>query len=237
MEADDVSRGTVVTRWLRAYLERGESRGPDDPLRFVAANEGKMGDGLDLAMDGLNLDRFNANPVVFWAHQHHTPPIGRVTGTEVDGTRLLADVVFDTDDDLGREVDRKYRGGFLNAVSIGFDFEPDAVGDDGRVSAWEMHELSAVPLPMDPGALVESGRVAMRALGHELLELADDDPADDGTTDATSDDNDDDRDFETLTERLVAAGFVRVDPADREAQALTRLRDELAAITMEEQSA
>lgn len=172
--------------YTRGYLERGEGRAsPDDPLVFVAATEGLKRDGLDLRMEGLDLDRFQANPVVLWAHNYWSPPIGRATSVHVDGARLLIEVVFDRTDPFAAAVEGKYRSGFLNAVSIGFDPTrvTDAEGNEvpwyegGVVEAWELWELSAVPVPADPQALVDSGRAALRGLGRQLVEALDDLPA------------------------------------------------------------
>lgn len=151
--------------YSRAYLDRAATT-PDGPLRFVMATEGPKGDGIDLRMAGANLARFRSNPIVGYGHCYYGRndlPIGRADNTEIDGTRLLADVVFDTADDFAATVDRKYRDGFLNAVSIGFDvheWEDDksTYSNPGVATKWELFELSAVPLPMDQGALVESGR-------------------------------------------------------------------------------
>lgn len=151
--------------YSRAYLDRAATT-PDGPLRFVMATEGPKGDGIDLRMAGADLARFRSNPIVGYGHRYYGRndlPIGRADNTEVDGTRLLADVVFDTADDFAATVDRKYRDGFLNAVSIGFDvheWEDDKsnYSNPGVATKWELFELSAVPLPMDQGALVESGR-------------------------------------------------------------------------------
>ncbi|MGH3672185.1 MAG: HK97 family phage prohead protease [Pseudonocardiaceae bacterium] len=151
--------------YSRAYVER-DSIAAGKPLRFVAATEGVKGDGIELRMDGAKLDRFRANPVVGYGHCYYSRgdlPIGRATETTVDGDRLLMDVVFDMADEFAARVDQKYRDGFLNAVSIGFNV--DAWEDPksnyytgGVASQWELFELSAVPLPMDANATVESGR-------------------------------------------------------------------------------
>ena len=149
----------------RAYIDR-DATTPAGPIRFIMATEGPKGDGIDLRMAGADLRRFRANPVVGYGHCYwgrNDLPIGRASNTEVDGTRLVADVIFDTADPFAATVDRKYRDGFLNAVSIGFDvheWEDDSGNyrTGGVATKWELFELSAVPLPMDGNAIVESGR-------------------------------------------------------------------------------
>lgn len=146
---------------LRAEDDEDEGTGGEDgkPLRIVAATAGMKGDGLNLTMDGADLGRFQANPVVGYGHMYwgrESLPIGRSEKTWIDDDRLMMDVGFDQDDDFARTVERKYRGGYLNAFSIGFDVWD--IDDAGVPAGWELFEVSAVPLPMDPNAVVESGR-------------------------------------------------------------------------------
>lgn len=148
--------------YSRAYVDR-DATTTGGPIRFVAATEGPKGDGIDLRMGGADLRRFRANPVVGYGHCYwgrNDLPIGRADNTLVDGDQLLMDVVFDTADEFAATVDRKYRDGFLNAVSIGFDVHEweDGQRNTRVATQWELFELSAVPLPMDGKAVVESGR-------------------------------------------------------------------------------
>lgn len=156
--------------YTRAVIDRAatEAAGEAGPIRFVAATEGVKDDNIDLRMSGAQLDRYKANPIVLYGHRYYSRddlPIGRATDVKVDGSRLLMDVMFDTEDEFASQVERKYRGGFLNAVSIGFDVWAweDGKGSywmGGVAEKWELLELSAVPLPMDSAAVVESGRSA-----------------------------------------------------------------------------
>jgi hypothetical protein len=151
--------------FARAYVDRDATEA-DGPIRFVMATEGPKGDGIDLRMDGADLARYRANPIVGYGHCYwgrNDLPIGRASNTAVDGKRLITDVVFDTADEFAATVDRKYRDGFLNAVSIGFDVHEwedpkSSYYNPGVATKWELFELSAVPLPMDGKAVVESGR-------------------------------------------------------------------------------
>lgn len=162
--------------YTRGYVQRAADDAGDtdkamgSPLPIVAATAGRKGDGLNLLMDGVDLERFQSNPVIGYGHSYwgvEGLPKGRAQDTRVDGEQLLMDVVFDQDDDFATTIERKYRGGFLNAFSIGFDVHD--IDDEGTVKAWELYEVSAVPLPMDPNALVNDGRdgqlAVMRALG------------------------------------------------------------------------
>lgn len=151
--------------YVRAYIDR-DATTEGGPIRFVGATEGEKGDGIDLRMSGARLARYRSNPIVGYGHSYwgrSSLPIGKSERTVVDGSRLLMDVRFDLADEFAATVDRKYRDGFLNAVSIGFDVlawdDPKSNYWTGGVAVeWELFELSSVPLPMDADAVVESGR-------------------------------------------------------------------------------
>lgn len=167
-------------RYTRAYIDRASLREDGEgPITFVLATEGRKHDGLDLQMSGVDLSRFERNPVLPWAHDYRQPPIGKWSNVHPDGPRLLGDATFDRDDEFAAGVERKYRAGYLNAVSVGFN--PRVILDEdgnmakgffpeGKVTEWELMEASAVPIPMDADALVASGRSATRALAHDVLD-------------------------------------------------------------------
>ncbi|MCM1974625.1 hypothetical protein [Streptomyces sp. G1] len=164
--------------YLRGYVQRADDDQGDDaagkPLTIVAATEGRKGDGLNLTMDGARLERFQANPVVGYGHSYWGRdglPIGRSDKTWIDGDKLMMNVLFDQDDDFALKVERKYRNKIMNAFSIGFDVWN--IADDGTPEGWELFEVSAVPLPMDPNAIVESGRSDQLALVRGLLDIPD----------------------------------------------------------------
>lgn len=150
---------------------RGAGRA-GDPLRIVAATEGRKADGLDLRMDRARLGRYRSNPVVLYGHRGHTRedlPIGRATEVWTDGPRLMADIVFDQTDEFAVRVERKYRAGILNAFSIGFDVS-GVSPSTGIPDTWQLNEISAVAVPMDPSAVVAGGRemagAGLRSVSH-----------------------------------------------------------------------
>lgn len=151
--------------YMRGHAERAGAAS-DGPIRFVAATEGIKADGIDLRMDGAQLDRFTSNPVILFGHNswgRTNLPIGRASNVGVEGERLMMDIEFDRDDEFAATVERKIRQGFLNAVSIGFDVQSwEKPGQNmwigGVATKWELFETSVVPVPMDERATVDSGR-------------------------------------------------------------------------------
>ncbi|MDZ5077875.1 HK97 family phage prohead protease [Nesterenkonia sp. HG001] len=156
--------------YLHGFAQRAEASGtePGRPIRFIVATEGRKGDGLNLQMSGANLERFKANPVVMPNHDYSRLPIGRAENISIEDGQLLADAVFDTGSPEGAETDRLYREGFLNAVSVGFDIT-DMDTRTGDVHEWELIEFSAVSVPMDPSAVVESGRTLAMARAFDAV--------------------------------------------------------------------
>lgn len=138
---------------------------PEGELVFTASAEGTNRYGFSLSPKRWRLDNFNNNPVILWMHQDHMPPIGRAGVTKVDGNGLRLPVTFDRDDPFAAQIERKYRSGFLNAVSVGFDFvdkSGEPIRDWWNLSAdeikneafYDLAEVSAVPVPADPNALI-----------------------------------------------------------------------------------
>lgn len=143
----------------------------DSPLRVVMASEGRQADKIDLRMSGADLARFRGNPVLGYGHSYWgrtNLPIGRVKPETllIADRQLSGDLEFDQEDPFAREVERKMRAGYINAVSIGFDVTQWESAEDnywrgGVATKWELSELSVVPVPMDATALVTSGRSAL----------------------------------------------------------------------------
>ncbi|MEU7617194.1 HK97 family phage prohead protease [Micromonospora rifamycinica] len=166
--------------YTRAFMVRAAADDDGELLRFVGATEGEKGDGIALRMDGAQLDRYRSNPIFGYGHRYwgrDSLPIGRADAVEVDDAkRLMFDIRFDRDDTFAAEVERKYRAGFLNAVSIGFsvtEWEDPKTQDywrGGVATSWELYELSSVPLPMDANAVVESGRAGGPGVDDALVD-------------------------------------------------------------------
>ncbi len=155
--------------YIRAYCQR-DGMTEAGPVRFVASTEDVARDGMVIEAAGWQLEPFRANPVVLWAHDYGRAPIGKATMT-VEDKRLMADIEFDQGDEFAREVERKYRAGFLNAVSVGWRTLEMAPDKQPRITKAELLDVSAVPVPADPKALAERQARGMHDLGRELLNV------------------------------------------------------------------
>lgn len=103
------------------------------------------------------LDSFKQNPVLLWGHDYRIPPVGKASNVEIDSKGLKFTASF-ASTDFANEVWSLYRDGFLNAFSVGFQPEEwtERDGMDGvEFTKAQLLEISAVPVPANPHALVE----------------------------------------------------------------------------------
>lgn len=156
--------GATTTRpiYCRGVLAGTKAAGSGEKVfkfRATTALEDRQGEVV--AADGWLLDDFRKNPVFLWAHDYSRPPIGKVVAVEQDADGLMADVVFDEADPFAQLVRGKYEKGILNAVSVGFmslEMETPKRGEGPLVHRTKsLLELSAVPIPANPEALMQRG--------------------------------------------------------------------------------
>jgi len=141
-------------------------KGIDDErkvITFRGTTAGTDRDGDEIVPQGGDLTNYRKNPVFLWAHDWRGErlPIGKSLEERVIvDVGIDFDIQFDTDDPFAMQVYGKYRNGYLNAVSVGFDpkkWEP-IQDPDGRITGyrfleWELLELSGCPIPANPDAL------------------------------------------------------------------------------------
>jgi len=141
-----------MTAFLRALIAGQPVGDPGQAIRFTASTDGVKRDGMALRHDRWLLENYQRNPVVLWAHDYsgRTLPIGRADVVVDGGQRaLVTDITFDQADEFARQVEAKYRGGYLHAVSVGWN-NVKRGGDTWH----ELLDISAVPVPGDPDALI-----------------------------------------------------------------------------------
>lgn len=140
-------------------------------ITFVASTEGIDRYGDTIKVDGWDTSAYEKNPVVLWAHDSQDLPVGKCVGIQKQlgqNAALIQKVQFATADEnpFADSVYKLYKGGYLNAVSVGFipkafeyRFENDG---EGKPQGWpvgcdfleqELLELSCVPVPANAEAL------------------------------------------------------------------------------------
>jgi HK97 family phage prohead protease len=156
-----------------AFAVQAPTAGPenDRTIEVVACTSGVNNHSARVDAASWNLDRYALNPVVLYGHSdasdllsnvrpEDTMPIGKASNVRVEGDNLLASITFATEDinPFAERVLRAFRGGYLNAVSVGFlphSVTYEVVNDQeiAVLSGCELFEISIVPLPADPGAV------------------------------------------------------------------------------------
>jgi hypothetical protein len=138
-------------------------------LDFIASNETLDRYREVIVASGWRLENYRRNPVFQNAHQYGDIlfTLGKALITEVRGTQLFQRIEFATEaNPMARIAYALYRGGFLNAVSVGF-IPLRWIGPDGQ------------EYPVAGGAKGQGGRTARAAFGRgtryleqELLEVS-----------------------------------------------------------------
>lgn len=142
-------------------------------VSFVAssATPDRYGDTID--QTGWDTSAYEKNPVLLWAHDYSTPPVGKVGALDKTGDLTARSIEFTPSDmhAFGAQVGDMVRAGFLSTVSVGFlpkaweerrDESGNFIGYHFKQA--ELLEISVVPVPANPTALVE-GRAFVKSLG------------------------------------------------------------------------
>ena len=110
--------------------------------------------GFRTDVSGINLTRFNKNPVMLYNHDHERI-IGRWEHVKADGNQLVAEPVFDMEDPFAAEIARKVEQGFIKGCSMGLVIKniSQSKGIDVATNS-VLIEASIVGIPSDENALV-----------------------------------------------------------------------------------
>lgn len=135
----------------------------------------RYGDTIDAR--GWVLDKFLANPVALFGHDSGAVEhvIGKARNVRIEGQRLVGEIEFmeAAINPTAECVFQMVKGGYLNAVSVGFQpIEWQMTKDKSRpggidFSRQELLEISIVPIPANANALAQA-----RAAGIDVDRLA-----------------------------------------------------------------
>ena len=143
---------------------------------FVFSDESVDRYGDVIQSRGWNLDNFNSNPVALFGHDAGSVEnvIGNAKNVRVAGDKLVGDIEF-MPADVNPNAEAVYqmvKGGWLKTVSVGFaPIEWKAAKDKARPGGvdfvkQELLEISIVPIPANPNALIQA-----KAAGVDLARL------------------------------------------------------------------
>lgn len=130
-------------------------------FEFTASTESMDREGEIIMASGWDLKNFKKNPVVTYAHDYKSLPIGRAPKVWVENGMLKNTVEFPPDGtyEFADVVRRLVAAGFLKTESVGF-IPKEWDDGDGEKSPKRTHkkqellEIAIVPVPSNPDALV-----------------------------------------------------------------------------------
>ena len=164
-EIDKMEKQKMIRKNLFCHRVKADQ---EKSFTFVASSENvdRMSDIIN--QSGWSLDAYRRNPVVLFNHDSRSLPVGRGSVEVVDG-QLMIDIEFDEKDEMAQKIKSKVDGGFLNAVSVGFNAikaydrnslpkESKYYGTEGRYfESAELLEVSIVTIPANSMATAAKG--------------------------------------------------------------------------------
>lgn len=165
-ENSDAAQGLSVSKALVVEAKADETDG-GRTIRVRASTAAPDRDNDTISVHGWDLGNFVKNGPFLWAHDSHSPPVGRSIRTWVEDEALKSVVQFPTEEEAGAHfafadsIYRLYKAGYLNAVSVGFSPKEWVMAEARGEFAFdfkkqELLEISAVPVPANPEALIEA---------------------------------------------------------------------------------
>lgn len=135
----------------------------ENEIEIIGSTSAQDRDGEVIDPKGWDLKNYKKNPVILPAHDYSQPAIGRATKVKLEDGKLKFKIEFPPEgDNPVADIYRKlYKGGFMNASSVGF-IPTEWKDGDGKKEPYrrylkqELLELSLVSVPSNPTALVSA---------------------------------------------------------------------------------
>lgn len=134
-----------------------------DPIKFILLDGSETTKGVRVLVSGVDTTQFERNPVMFYRHNDYELPLGTWTNVRKENNVLLADAVFDYEDE-DKEVQRiigKVERGIIKMASCGL-VDLEVVDDpayrvpgetDYTVVKSRLREVSILPIGGNHNAL------------------------------------------------------------------------------------
>jgi HK97 family phage prohead protease len=145
----------------------------DKKQTFVLNDETKVNTyGFRLLNSGGDLERFKSNPVMLYAHNNYELPVGKWEKLRIEDSKLLADAMFDMEDEDAKKIAGKVERGFLSGVSVGIRINSMEDVDNERVATkWELMEASIVNIPSNANAVKLYAENGVELSTDEIIKL------------------------------------------------------------------
>lgn len=136
---------------LKAFVEKKEGK----KMVAIATDQTVDRHGDSLGVEDWDFKNFKKNPVLQFAHNYDLPPIGLAKNLKRVDDTITFEPEFHEFTQLAREVKKLFDEGIMKAFSVGFipHRESDEKSGEPKMRL-ELLEISAVPIPANPAALV-----------------------------------------------------------------------------------
>ena len=123
-------------------------------FRMVITTETVDRTGEVVKLDGWDTENYMKNPVVLFAHDYHSLPVGITTNLYVQDGEMIAEGYFASEDanPLAGQLAKLYQAGLMRTCSVGF-IPTYSRTDSTVIEKAELLEWSFVPVPANPQAL------------------------------------------------------------------------------------
>jgi hypothetical protein len=148
---------------------------------FSTEDEDRHG---DIVRQNWDLKQFKKNPVILNSHNYWsaTDVIGKAEKIGVKNGQLEGKIKFAVEENpIAKIIFDLYKGGFLNAFSVGFI--PKEFSDKGEILKSELLEISAVSVPANAMALAKSAGIDLKPLFKGINEALEEEIEEDGGID------------------------------------------------------
>jgi hypothetical protein len=148
-----------MAKLIRKTYQAAETKALDDSRSLIVTISTVSPDrsGDVVIPGGVKLENYLKNPVVAFAHRYNDLALAKAGDIRINSDSIQAKVTFPNAgiSPLSDQVYELYKGGFMNAWSIGFiPFKYADIQNGGRqFTEWELLEFSAVLVPDNPEAL------------------------------------------------------------------------------------
>lgn len=150
--------------------------------KFTVSDETLNSYGSVILTSGINIARFQRNPIMLYMHDRDKGVIGRWENITKEGDKLTAEAVFDDATELGAKVKHQVESGFLRSASIGIEnCKCETINGVQTIVECDLIEISIVDVPANENAvkLFKKGWKPVRTLSELQKNAPNKDNADD----------------------------------------------------------
>lgn len=130
---------------------------------FVISDENLNNSGFWISTSGIDIKQFKKNPIMLWMHKrpygwdkNEPLPIGHWENIRKEGSQLLADAVFDQNDEFAKMIENKVKTGVIRMASPGL--RPMTWSDDPKILKPGQTRAALIKCILKEISIVDMGR-------------------------------------------------------------------------------